>query len=333
MKFNHLDKNKILAISSDLKKLQDRFLEKYGVNDIFSNSKIFEIIIANELKHTLIPGHSGSRDAKDKDGGEVEYKHFKERSSNHSWTFNDYSESTIEKLSSASFVIFAHINDTNNFYEFDWYYKVTGRDMSNYLKDAILSIRNNRKMINVGPSQIENKLNIEKTFIVENVLNGEYSKDLNEIYENIKKLEEITFVENILTSNKIWEVLTSIHLNHNVNSEQGGRLGAHDAYDEYGNQYEYKIAKTTNWNFQDISDAVLSKYKNLNGFILANKKIDTISISKIYIVNIDLLKRVKEKLNEKKIKFTKMGKELRRKSISITLNDIKPYIENELTIN
>ena len=60
--------------------------------------------------------------------------------------------------------------------------------------------------------------------------------------ELTKKKPVLSFqVKNILTSNKIWEVITSVHLNHNVNSEQGGRKGSHDAYDKTGNQYEYKI--------------------------------------------------------------------------------------------
>jgi len=85
-----IEKNidRLKELFNELKKIQSFFVEKYGVDDIYSNSKIFEILIANELNHILIPGHSGSKDAKDEDGNEYEYKHFKETSGNHSWTFN-----------------------------------------------------------------------------------------------------------------------------------------------------------------------------------------------------------------------------------------------------
>ena len=36
----------------------------------------------------------------------------------------------------------------------------------------------------------------------------------------------------------------------------------HDAEDDAGNLYEYKISKSYSWNFQDISDAVLKKYED-----------------------------------------------------------------------
>src|SRR3989344_8090830 len=111
----------------ELKKIQDFFLKTYGVDDIYSNSKIFEIFIANELNHILIPGHSGSKDAKDKEGNKFEYKHFKETSSNHSWTFNDYSDSTIKNLKKVRGVIFAHINDTSFPPRLDWYIQVNGK--------------------------------------------------------------------------------------------------------------------------------------------------------------------------------------------------------------
>ena len=69
-------------------KIQEHFREEYGSKDIVSGSKFYEIIIANELNHDIIPGQSGTKDAKD-EKGEYEYKHYKEQSSNHSWTFND----------------------------------------------------------------------------------------------------------------------------------------------------------------------------------------------------------------------------------------------------
>ena len=329
MNFKKVDKNKILALSSELTKLQHYFLEKYGVDDIFSNSKIFEIITADSLGHTLIPGHSGSRDARDKDGGEIEYKHFKESSSNHSWTFNDFSDTTIEKLNQTKSVLFTHINDTNGFYEFDWYYEVEGSVMARYLSKATQSIQNTRKMINVSPRQIELRLGLHKMYPPK-IVNGEYTNDLNKIYSVIKKMEYESGVANILTSNKIWELLTSIHLNHNVNSEQGGRDGAHDAFDEAGNQYEYKISKSPSWNFQDISENVLTKYEQIKNFVLAIKEVDSVSIKKIYIVKTDVLNRIKEKLEEKKVKKNGV---LRRLQISLTFKDIRPYLIKEISVS
>jgi hypothetical protein len=329
MIFKKVNKSKILELSNDLRELQKYFLNKYGVDDIFSNSKIFEIITADNLGHTLIPGHSGSRDAKDKQGGEIEYKHFKESSSNHSWTFNDFSDTTIEKLKDTKAVLFTHINDLNGVYEFDWYYEVQGKVMAQYLANATLSIKNTRKMINISANQLETRLGIKRTIVTRLKSNGQYTQDLNRIYTAIKNMEKESGVANILTSNKIWELLTSIHLNHNVNSEQGGREGAHDAFDELGNQFEYKISKSKNWNFQDISENVLAKYEHLKYFILAIKDVDSVSIKTIYVVNINLLNRIKEKLEDKK---NKKGTALRRLQISVTFKDIKPYLLKEISI-
>jgi hypothetical protein len=323
MQFKIVDKQKILQLCKELTTLQKYFLSQYGVDDIFSNSKIFEIIIADNLGHTLIPGHSGSRDAKDNQGGEIEYKHFKETSSNHSWTFNDFSETTIEKLNYTKSVLFTHINDSKGIYQFDWYYEVPGKIMAKYLDNATLSIKNARKMINVSANQIEKRLNIKKTIVTKKLNKGKYTEDLDKIYSAISRIEKESGVINILTSNKIWEVLTSIHLNHNVNSEQGGRVGAHDAFDQDGNQYEYKISKSKSWNFQDISENVLKKYEELHYFVLAIKNVNSVSINTIYIVNIKLLDRIRSKLEEKK---NKSDKALRRLQISISFRDIQPYL-------
>ena len=57
-----------------MKKIQGIFLHEQGVNDIWSNSKVYEILVANSLNHDLIPGHSGSRDAKDSNNTEYEGK-------------------------------------------------------------------------------------------------------------------------------------------------------------------------------------------------------------------------------------------------------------------
>lgn len=210
-------------ILNSLREIQIGFEEEYGVNDIFSNSKIYEIQIANSLGHDLIPGHSGSRDAKN---GmiEFEYKHFKETSSNHSWTFNDYSETTIERLKDPNLVlIFAHVDDSKKPSIFDWYYEVSGFQMHKYLTEFTKAIKNNRKMINVSGIQIENRIG-EKLKKVPQI-DGRYEEWLHQIFEVTDELEILTGVPGVITSNKIWEVVVAATLKHKVNGEQGGRAG------------------------------------------------------------------------------------------------------------
>lgn len=332
MKFKKVNLQNFFEQIEKLKNVQDEFLEKYQVDDIFSNSKIFEILIANELSHILIPGHSGSRDTKDKFGNVYEYKHFKENSSNHSWTFNDFSETTIKKLNGTKSVIFAHIDDTNNISDkfiLDWYYEVSGQLMSSYLNEKVKKIKNTRKMINISANQIERYLNIEKKILSNENKSGLYYNDLEKIYNVIIETEKITNVKNILTSNKIWEVITSVHLNHNVNSEQGGRKGSHDAFDKKFNQFEYKVSKTKSWNFQDISENVLTKYKEIKFFVLAIKDPVNICIKRIFLVNKELIKKIRKKLYDK---IKKKGT-LRRLQVSASFSDIKKYIIEDIKIN
>ena len=241
--------NEIEVLIKRLKEIQDAFFKRFGVTDIISNSKIFEILIANDLGQILIPGHSGSRDAKDESGKEFEYKHYKESSSNHTWTFNDYTDTTIAKLKLTKAVIFAHINDSELFPKFDWYYNVPGQIISDYLFEKTKSIKNARKMINVSSKQIEQNLGIKKTLNNYDCKKGKYYEWLDEIYKIAKQIEKITGTKEVLTSNKFWEVLTALILGHKVLSEQSG----HDALDNDGNFYEYKVAKNSSWNFQDIS--------------------------------------------------------------------------------
>lgn len=329
LKFSPYNKEEILKLRDDLLKIQNIFYEKFGVDDIISNSKIYEILIANILRHDLIRGHSGSRDASDSSGNQYEYKHFKQTSSNKSWTFNDYSDNTIEKLRQTKSVIFAHINDLVDPSIFDWYYEVEGKIVSKYLTEHTSSIQNTRKMINVSPNQITTRLDIKKIYNNQNA-NGIYSKELSKLSNCVKKLELATNIKNLMTSNKIWELFTAIELNHNVNSEQGGRAGAHDAYDENYNLFEYKISKSTTWNFQDISDNVLNKYKEIKNFILVVKDPFNIEIKKIYFVKVEpTIKRLIEKLEEKRIKT---GGNLRRLQVSLSMKDIKEIIEKEIVV-
>lgn len=297
--FKPIEKSRFSTLIEKYRKIQSDFLYAFGVDDIFSNSKIYEIVIANELGHNLIPGHSGSKDAKDDTGRIYEYKHYKETSSNHTWTFNDFSDTTIEKLNSCDYVIFAHIADGQFPELFDWYYKVAGKTVSIFLLEATKKITNTRKMINISRSNIEDAMGSAKTFVMP-IKTGKYSRWLNDIYSIERALEECTGVTHILTSNKIWEVLVAFELDHNVNSEQGGRAGVHDAFDKDGNEFEYKVSKTFSWNFQDISPNVLKKYLSDKAIILAVVDKTAIGITAIYYAEPKkVVSGLKQILNEK----------------------------------
>ncbi len=307
-----------------MKEIQQQALQSYGVDDIWSNSKVYEIIIANCCDHDLIPGHSGSKDARNHLGEEFEYKHFKESSSNHTWTFNDFSDSTIASLKNVKSVIFAHIEDVKTSYPgcLDWYYEVPGSVMSNFLEMKTPSITNSRKMINISCKQLEN-LGFSKTY-VSPLPNRKYTGILEDIDNLAKKLELLTGVKNLLTSNKFWELLVALKLNHTVNSEQGGRAGAHDAYDDHNRPYEYKVSKTHSWNFQDISDNVLNKYYDDYLIILAVVDKTAIEVTDIYAASPkQVVPLLREKLNAKIAKKATQGEELRRLQVSLSKSDLK----------
>lgn len=324
--FKSYSANLLIDKFQTLRGIQQHFLKKYGVNDIWSNSKIFEIIIANQLGHNLIPGHSGSKDASDAAGNIYEYKHYKKSSSNHTWTFNDYSDTTIAGLGKTSYVIFAHIDDLVPQNKFDWCYKVPGSEIAKHLRQITRDSKNHRKMWNVSCSQIEKKLKLKKIEIAQQT-SGPYQKELNTIFLAIQEIERITGIKNLLTSNKIWELLVAIELNHNVNSEQGGRAGAHDAYDEQGNNYEYKVAKNHSWQFQDISDNVLKKYLSEKEIILAVVDKTNLQVLKKYSVSTQkTVALLKQKLATKEA----TGKEIRRLQASLTKGDLKRLSAKEL---
>ena len=317
--------NQMNKLIERMRSLQSIFYKKEGVNDLWSNSKVYEIIIANGLSHNLIPGHSGSRDAFDNDNIQYEYKHFKKLSSNHSWTFNDYSDNTIKELTNNKYrLIFAHINDETYPPQFDWYYQIEGREIGSYLTEATKRIKNNRKMINISENQIKRFLvSSEKIFVKNNNLQ-KYQIYLTEIFDITKELEILTGVKNSLTSNKFWEIFIANKLGHKVNSEQGGRKGAHDAYDEFGNSFEYKVSKSFSWNFQDISNEVLDKYNKDAAIILAVVDKDNFLVKAIYSVKPDIaVPYIKEKLKNKINKFKIQKKEIRRKQISLSKRDLE----------
>lgn len=310
---------KISELITKLQVIQEQFFVKFGVNDVISNSKIYEVLIANALDHDLIPGHSGSRDAKDSEG-EYEYKHYKESSSNHTWTFNDYSNSTIRKLFTIKAVIFAHIQDKDlTIPNFDWYYEVPGKVIGQFLKDKTPIIKNNRKMLNVSSKQVENFMGIRKsTALIDS--KGKYTGWLKKIFDLARKFENATGTKGVLTSNKIWEVLVAAEFDHTVLSEQS----AHDAVDKEGNYYEYKVSKTLNWNFQDISNAVLKKYLRDKAILMAKINKQNMTIEKVYYMDspkaVRMLRRL---LKLKKAGYKLIGKELRRLQVSVGPRIIK----------
>ena len=335
MAANSVQKVRLRKLILELKKIQGFFLEKWGVDDIYSNSKIFEILIANELNHILIPGHSGSKDAKDESGNEFEYKHFKETSGNHSWTFNDYSDTTIEGLKRVKLVIFAHIDDTSFPPKLDWYICVDGEACSDYLKhrtEELLERKpkgyvNKRKMINFSAGQLEKDLNLSKTIVQEINRDGSYYRLLIKINNIANQIEKITGVTQILTSNKFWELLVSLQLGHQVLSEQAG----HYAVDIDGNFYEYKVSKSFSWNFQDISENVLNKYTKEKAVILAVVDKEKMDVVKIFVANSkEVVRKLKEKLTEKADRYASKGG-LRRLQVSLSHGDIKEIGAKEIS--
>ncbi len=307
------------SLIQGLVSFQEELLKKYGLADIYSSSKIFEIIISDRLNHILLPCQAGSRDGKD-DLGEYEYKHYKESSSNHTWTFNDFSDKTIEKLSHCHSVIFAHIDDQRKLPEFDWFYQVPGEVISNYLKQATIKIQNTRKMINVSSSNIENVMGIKKTYTKDIPCKHFYTEYLIEIFTIARKIEKIVGTKDILTSNKLWEILVSLQTGHKILSEQK----AHDAIDDKGGFYEYKVAKTYSWNFEDISQNVLAKFLQEKAVVLAIIDKAKMKVLKIYFADpIKVVKRLKEKLKEKRIRFNRSSKTVRRLQVSLSAGDLQ----------
>lgn len=315
------------SLIDKLVKIQEAFYQKYGLSDIYTNSKVFEILIADELNHDLIPKLSGGRDAKCVDG-EIEYKHYKETSSNHTWTFNDFSDTTIARLLLCNSVYFAHIDDTVYPPKFDWFYPVSGQKVSNYLKLATLRIQNTRKMINVGTRQIELQMGVKRVD-VNTITNSKhlYRLYLDEIFTTVKKIEQIVGVKQILTSNKLWEILVSVHTGHKILTEQK----KHDAVDNKGGFYEYKVSKAHSWGFEDISEAVLNKFNEEKAIILATIDKRTMSVLKIYSANpTKVIQRLKEKLQEKDERYKKVGKAVRRLQVSLSLIDLKVINAEEI---
>lgn len=243
-----------------LKVLADYFWSN-GVEDIYTNSKIYEVLIAEQFGHQIINGHAYTPDARDETGKFYEYKHYKLSSSNHTWTFNDFTDKTIEKLYYVKEVYFTVINDEYTIPHIEKIFVVPGEEVARYMEEKTQHIHNLRRMINISPMQITSNM----TYDLIDLEQTSCSNKLKEIFLTAAKIEEITGVDDIMTSNKLWELLVAYELNHNVNSEQK----KHDAYDEFGRTYEYKVSSIPRWIFQDITQNVLEGYLNDEAIVLA----------------------------------------------------------------
>lgn len=311
------------GIFLELKNIQEEFGKLTNEYDIYSSSKFYEIIIANMLGHHISPGAHGA-DAYDDFKKHYEYKHYKESSTNHTWTFNDYTDKTLSKLKSQT-VLFIHINDvgiTDPFKYIDWYYKVDGNVISNYISKRSLKSDNKRNMINISVLQLENDCGAKKTNVSSYCAKGQYSDYIIKIFRCIMSLEKMTETENLLTSNKLWELFLANKLGHKINSKQGGSGGKHDAQDSEHQKYEYKISQSTSWTFEDMSDAVIENMLLLDGIYLSQIDKQKFKIKKILLLDtnktMDYIKRKRDSMIADKLQ---QGKSINRLNVSISLKE------------
>lgn len=298
-----------------LKELSDIFEER-GISDIYTNSKIYEVLMAEQMEHELINGHAHTPDAMDYDANYYEYKHYKTSSSNHTWTFNDISESTIENLYSIEKVLFAVIDDSNIVPQIEKIYSVSGVEVAEYLERNIVYIENDRDMMNISSRQIME--NMEYNIICPE--RKDFSMELEEIFYRVNEIEEIINVSGLLTSNKLWELLVAYEMGHNINPEQK----RHDAFDEFGYTYEYKVSSYRRWTFQDISENVLSGYLEDKKIILATVDKRRFVVTGICVCEPEAVVSILKCKLEKRIRD---GKVLKRISAGIGISDINIMIE------
>ena len=132
-----------------------------GIDDIYTNSKIYEVLIAEQFGHQIINGHANTPDARDEDGEFYEYKHYKVSSSNHTWTFNDFTDRTIEKLHYVKEVYFTIVNDEYTIPHIEKIYVVPGEEVARYMEEKTQHIFNLRRMINISPMQIVSNMSYD----------------------------------------------------------------------------------------------------------------------------------------------------------------------------
>ena len=83
------------------------------------------------------------------------------------------------------------------------------------------------------------------------------------------------------------------------------------------------MSKSFSWNFQDISDNVLEKYKSDEAVILAVVNKTEIELKAIFTASPQkVVKRLKEKLAEKRLKFKRLGKSMGRSLVTLGKGDL-----------
>lgn len=298
-----------------LKQLSDIFYAS-GIEDVYTNSKIYEVLMSEQFGHKIINGHAKTLDAVDMDGNLYEYKHFKMSSSNHTWTFNDFTDATIEKLYDVKAVYFAIINDTPIIHEVKEVYIVQGAEVAKYLENSTTNILNHRKMINISRRQIVN--NMRYNVIKPNPV--KVSNVLRDVFTVANEIELITGIRGILTSNKLWELLVSGELGHRINPEQR----KHDACDQQGRTYEYKVTKKYSWKFQDISENVLESYMQDEKIVLAVVDKKEFVVENVYICDSKAIVTILE--NKLSLLFVQR-EEVRRLEATINIGDVRNMID------
>ncbi len=304
----------------ELKKYSDQF-EKKGIHGIYTNSKMYEIIIAEYLHHKAINGYAGKPDAEDSEGNKYEYKHFKKSSSNHTWTFNDYSDKTIARLKEVKSVVFVEINDDSDIPFISMLFIVPSDKVRKLMLDKAKHLTNARRMMNISPSDLTGPLvNATPT----RPTSAKLSSLTSNVFRTTAKLSSLIANDadnkpDLLTSNKLWEVLVAQKLGHSINSEQR----KHDAEDTDGNTFEYKVYSRYAWCFQDISKAVLDSFLKDKYIVLAVVDKKNFSIKNIYACN---PKPLVQLLKKKKRIRQSSGKEIRRLFETVGKRDLNELI-------
>lgn len=298
-----------------LKQLSDIFYDS-GIEDVYTNSKIYEVLMSEQFGHKIINGHAKSLDAIDEEGNLYEYKHFKLSSSNHTWTFNDFSDATIANLYDVKEVYFAIIDDTPIIPKIVKVYIVQGAQVARYLESSTVHISNQRKMINISRHQIISNMN----YTVIKPEQVSISDVLQDVFCVTNEIELITGIRGILTSNKLWELLVSGKLGHRINPEQR----KHDAYDQQGRTYEYKVSKKYSWKFQDISENVLQSYMQDENIILAVVNKREFVVETVYICEPRAMVAI---LRNKLSSLIEQREDVRRLAATINIGDVRKMID------